>query len=115
MHDRWHGEQEVLDLEGGIKGSGVVKVVIGKTFCRVLSYEIVENQVVGEPVTKVAHLSGAGEYVDHVQRNFDCLDVLAEDGGSLDVLFMLHISWLLYTLERSFSFVELFSFSFDTS
>ncbi|KAF9061998.1 hypothetical protein BDP27DRAFT_1484480 [Rhodocollybia butyracea] len=36
---------------------------------------------------KVAHLSGAGEYVDRVQRDFDRLDVLAEDGGSSDVLF----------------------------
>ncbi|KAF9062653.1 hypothetical protein BDP27DRAFT_1233257 [Rhodocollybia butyracea] len=36
---------------------------------------------------KVAHLSGAGEYIDRVQRDLQHLDVLAEDGGSSDVLF----------------------------
>lgn len=36
---------------------------------------------------KVAHLSGAGEYVDQVQRDLERSTVLAEDGGSSDVLF----------------------------
>lgn len=39
------------------------------------------------PCAKVAHLSGAGEYIDRVQIDFDRLEVLAEDGGSSDVLF----------------------------
>ncbi|KAJ3891725.1 hypothetical protein GG344DRAFT_29271, partial [Lentinula edodes] len=36
---------------------------------------------------KMAHLSGAGKYIDRVQIDFDRLEVLAEDGGSSDVLF----------------------------
>ncbi|KAJ4466779.1 hypothetical protein C8R41DRAFT_856243 [Lentinula lateritia] len=36
---------------------------------------------------KVAHLSGAGEHIDRVHRDLRRLDVLAEDGGSSDVLF----------------------------
>ncbi|KAJ4472886.1 hypothetical protein C8J55DRAFT_434064, partial [Lentinula edodes] len=36
---------------------------------------------------KVARLSGAGEYIDRVQKYFDRLEVLAEDSGSSDVLF----------------------------
>ncbi|KAJ3808095.1 hypothetical protein EV368DRAFT_46300 [Lentinula lateritia] len=36
---------------------------------------------------KVAYLSGAGEHIDRVHRDLRRLDVLAEDGGSSDVLF----------------------------
>ena len=35
---------------------------------------------------KVAHLSGAGAYIDQLDRDADDLDVLAGDGGSSDVL-----------------------------
>ncbi|KAJ3861459.1 hypothetical protein EV359DRAFT_84301 [Lentinula novae-zelandiae] len=35
----------------------------------------------------VAHLSGAGEHIDRVHKDLRHLDVLAEDGGSSDVLF----------------------------
>jgi hypothetical protein len=35
---------------------------------------------------KVAHLSGAGAYIDKLDRDADDLDVLAGDGGSSDVL-----------------------------
>jgi hypothetical protein len=35
---------------------------------------------------KVAHLSGAGEYIDKLDRDAEELDVLACDGGSSDVL-----------------------------
>ncbi|KAF9048385.1 hypothetical protein BDP27DRAFT_1243265, partial [Rhodocollybia butyracea] len=45
---------------------------------------------------KVAHLSGAGEYIDRVQRDLQHLDVLAEDGGSSDILFhALYVSTIL--------------------
>lgn len=44
---------------------------------------------------KVAHLSGAGRYVDRVQKDSQRLQVLAEDGGSSDVL--------LHALYRSHS------------
>ncbi|KAJ3929362.1 MAG: hypothetical protein NXY57DRAFT_963689 [Lentinula lateritia] len=45
---------------------------------------------------KVAHLSGAGEYIDRVQKYFDRLEVLAEDGGSSDVIFhaLHHLAWV---------------------
>ena len=36
--------------------------------------------------SKVAHLSGAGAYIDKLDRDADDLDVLAGDGGSSDVL-----------------------------
>ena len=36
--------------------------------------------------SKVAHLSGAGAYIDKLDRDVDDLDVLACDGGSSDVL-----------------------------
>jgi hypothetical protein len=35
---------------------------------------------------KVAHLSGAGAYIDKLDGDADDLDVLAGDGGSSDVL-----------------------------
>ena len=35
---------------------------------------------------KVAHLSGAGAYIDKLDGDADDLDVLAVDGGSSDVL-----------------------------
>ena len=35
---------------------------------------------------KVAHLSGAGEYIDKLDQDADDLDVLAGDGGSSDIL-----------------------------
>ncbi|KZT08966.1 uncharacterized protein LAESUDRAFT_757151 [Laetiporus sulphureus 93-53] len=35
---------------------------------------------------KVAHLSGAGVYIDKLDQDLDDLDVLADDGGSADVL-----------------------------
>ena len=35
---------------------------------------------------RVAHLSGAGAYIDELDQDADDLDVLACDGGSSDVL-----------------------------
>jgi len=35
---------------------------------------------------KVAHLSGAGAYIDKLDRDADDLDILAGDGGSFDLL-----------------------------
>ena len=35
---------------------------------------------------KVAHLSGAGEYIDNLDRDADDMDVLATDGSSSAVL-----------------------------
>ena len=35
---------------------------------------------------KVAHTSGAAEYLDRVMRDAEQIGVLAEDGGSADVL-----------------------------
>lgn len=35
---------------------------------------------------RIAHLSGAAEYIDNLLRAVEELDVLAEDGGSADVL-----------------------------
>ncbi|KAI0312630.1 hypothetical protein OF83DRAFT_1145133, partial [Amylostereum chailletii] len=36
---------------------------------------------------KVAHLSGAGEHVDRIFRDIEEIGVLAEDGGSAEVLY----------------------------
>lgn len=35
---------------------------------------------------KIAHLSGAGEYILKLERDMEEMDVLAEDGGSMNVL-----------------------------
>ena len=35
---------------------------------------------------KVAHLSGAGEYIDKFDRDTEDLDILATDGSSFDIL-----------------------------
>jgi hypothetical protein len=34
---------------------------------------------------KVAHLSGAGEYIDHIHENMEEISVLAHDGTSSEV------------------------------
>ncbi|KII85756.1 hypothetical protein PLICRDRAFT_178085 [Plicaturopsis crispa FD-325 SS-3] len=41
---------------------------------------------------KVAHMSGAAEYLDEVMRDIESIGVLAEDGGSADVLVQAMIS-----------------------
>ncbi|KAH9918691.1 hypothetical protein B0H21DRAFT_238900 [Amylocystis lapponica] len=35
---------------------------------------------------RVAHLSGAGRYVDRILRDVECIPVLANDGSSAEVL-----------------------------
>jgi len=36
---------------------------------------------------KVAHLSGAGEYINKIVDDMETLDVLADDGSSKDLLY----------------------------
>ena len=42
----------------------------------------------------IAHMSGAAEYLDEIARDIELLRVLAEDGGSADVLVQAMISRL---------------------
>jgi len=52
----------------------------------VLPYPSQQLLALHSACAKVAHLSGAGEYIDKVDRDTDDLDVLATDGSSSAVL-----------------------------
>ncbi|KIK65273.1 hypothetical protein GYMLUDRAFT_219103 [Collybiopsis luxurians FD-317 M1] len=48
-------------------------------------------------VCKVAHMSGAADYIDDLYRKMERTDVLAEDGSSMDILHRLDFSHVVST------------------